>query len=61
MDLFDAKHRTIIRTSIERIGKGDSSQDPVRILIQYWSFDGKKILEYDTHTKQAKVFDEELI
>lgn len=35
------------------IGAGTES-DPVRIIIQYWSFEGKLLAEYDEHIENMK-------
>lgn len=33
-------------------GSGSNLEDPVRYVKQYWSLDGKKLAERDTHIKE---------
>jgi len=47
--MFDAKEIKLIRTELGITGNG--VDDPIRRLIQYWSHDGKLIIQYDPHTK----------
>lgn len=37
----------VIRTTLTRRGLGKTSEDPVRIITQYWSLDGKLLWEHD--------------
>lgn len=37
----------VIRTTLTRRGDGESTDDPVRIITQYWSTDGKLLAEVD--------------
>jgi hypothetical protein len=45
----------VIRTSLAEIGEG-TKKDPVRILEQYWSLDGKLLWEKDTLKLKPKDF-----
>lgn len=38
----------LIRTTIKRAGKG-TDENPVRIITQYWDFDGNLLFEYDPY------------
>lgn len=38
----------LIKTTLKTTGKG-SEDDPIRILKQYWDFNGCLILEYDPY------------
>lgn len=40
----------VIETCIERRGSGKDPDDPIRIVTQYWSFDGELLAEVDPHT-----------
>ena len=37
----------VIETTILRRGEGKDQSDPVRIVTQYWTFDGRMITEVD--------------
>jgi hypothetical protein len=43
----------VIETTIARRGKGVDG-DPVRIITQYWSFDGQLLAEVDPYEKENK-------
>ena len=44
-----------IRTELSRKGKG-IEYDPVRIIIQYWDFDGNLFAEIDTWKREVTYF-----
>lgn len=37
----------VIRTTLLRRGKGQTEEDPVRCVTQYWTLDGKLLWEID--------------
>lgn len=37
----------VIETTLERRGDGKSMSSPIRIVTQYWSFDGELLAEVD--------------
>jgi|GEM_PF-3252443 len=39
----------VIETTLTRRGAGKDSSDPVRVITQYWSRDGKLLAEVDPH------------
>ena len=41
----------VIRTTLGRRGRG-TDDDPIRRLVQYWSFDGRLLCECDELTSQ---------
>lgn len=43
----------MIKTTLLRRGKGVEG-DPIRIIEQYWDFDGKLLFEYDPFLKELK-------
>lgn len=45
----------VIETTLLRRGSGQSSEDPVRIIRQYWSLDGKLLAEVDTWKESGKI------
>jgi hypothetical protein len=51
----------LIRTDLLRRGEGKDSTGPVRIIIQYWDFEGNLILEYDTFLREPTFINTQLI
>ncbi|MFA6290159.1 MAG: hypothetical protein WC637_00180 [Victivallales bacterium] len=52
-----AKVIQVIQTTLLRRGKGIAPDDPVRIITQYWTLDGKLLVEHDPypgHTEWEK-------
>lgn len=45
---MDARIIEVIETDLTRRGNGETSDDPVRIVYEYWSKDGNKLAERDT-------------
>jgi hypothetical protein len=41
---------TLIKTTLSRRGKGTPTS-PVRVITEYWSLDGEKIVEVDPFTQ----------
>lgn len=42
-----AKQITVIETKLKRLGDGNSSASPIRIVTQYWTVSGELIAETD--------------
>lgn len=42
----------VIETRIERRGSGKDDSSPIRIITQYWSFDGELLAEVDPHEQR---------
>ncbi len=38
---------TLIETTLARAGDGKSNKSPIRIITQYWTPEGKKVIEND--------------
>jgi hypothetical protein len=49
----------LIKTTLTLKGSGESENDPIRILIQYWDMKGSLLFEIDTHTKEVIYYDPE--
>jgi hypothetical protein len=47
MDEVSVIKREFILTSLLRRGEGKSEEDPIRVITQLWTTDGKLIGEYD--------------
>lgn len=39
----------VIRTTLTRRGRGMTSDDPIRVITQYWNMDGMLLAEIDPH------------
>jgi hypothetical protein len=48
--MIDLEIIKMIKT-VSSIGKGDSTDDPVRRLVCYYDLDGNLLIKYDTYTK----------
>ena len=46
---MSARMVRLIVTEIERRGQGQTLEDPVRIVRQYWDLDGTLLAEVDAH------------
>lgn len=48
----------VVRTRLMRRGRGLNSDDPIRIITQYWSLEGELLAEVDPHPTivQTRVF-----
>ena len=42
----------VIRTELSKRGEG-TEEDPIRLIIQYWSLDGELLAEVDEFQKEA--------
>lgn len=52
----DVQIMEVVRTRLLRKGEGKTSDDPVRIIEQYWTMEGELIFEIDPyHDKKATV------
>ena len=43
----------VIRTELSKRGEG-TEEDPIRLIIQYWSLDGELLAEVDEFQKEAR-------
>ena len=50
-----------IRTELKRKGKGDFETDPIRIITQYWDFEGNLVIEFDNYTKDVTYFNFQIL
>lgn len=44
----------VVETNLLRRGEGKSPIDPIRIVTQYWSLDGKLLAEVDPHHERNR-------
>lgn len=44
----------LIETTISRRGTGEDEIDPIRIITQYWTLDGKLVCEVDPFKPESK-------
>lgn len=51
----------LIKTTNSRKGLGNSEQDPIRAIIQYWDMRGNLLFEIDTHTREVNYYDPEIL
>jgi hypothetical protein len=48
MNIMDTvKTKTLIETTLTRAGDGESRNSPIRIITQYWTPEGEKVIERD--------------
>lgn len=51
IDMDTARVIQVIECAIERRGKG-VLEDPIRVVVQYFSLDGKLLAEFDPHDRR---------
>ena len=51
----DVKIIKLIKTRLLRRGDGKNENDPIRIITQYWNFDGELVIEYDPYSKGVHI------
>jgi len=51
----------VIETELEKRGTGDDVDDPVRIIKQYWSLDGKLLAEVDPCANKSYLYKTEIL
>lgn len=52
--MFGVEVMAVIKTTLLRRGNGESQDDPIRIITQYWDMKGDLLFEFDPYLESLK-------